>query len=1132
MTGRRLLLGVLAAVCAVAPGAWSAGFITQGDRIAFIGNGLADRMQHHGWLETYLHGAYPHEELVIRNMGFTGDQVSSRPRNQGFMEQDDYLTHVGADVIFAFFGYNESFAHNPEKFKAELVEFIAHTRSQHYNGKSATRLVLFSPIAHENLELHTLPDGSANNLWLSIYTDAMARVAHEQGVAFVDLYAPSAQLYADYDEPLTINGVHLNEAGNRAVAKVIVEALGGDIQEGEAERIRTAVLEKNWCWYNRYRATDGNDVWGSRSTLEFVDGQTNAVVLQHELVMLDIMAANRDAVIWEAIRGNNTTPNDSNVPDPIPVKTNFQPSDKNGELAYTTPEEGLATLTLAEGLEANIYASEVMFPELINPVQMDVDTQGRIWVAVWETYPKWQPDHEMTDRLLILPDHDHDGVADEAITFDYIHNPTGFTFWNGGVLVASAPDIWFLKDTDGDDRADYREVWFSAIDSGDTHHAANNFDIGPGGYIYYQRGVFLVSNIETPWQSAQLSGATGMYRFDPRTHRFSFHADNSPNPHGGDFDYWGYQYATDATSGRAFQVRMDGDGKFKMHQLLEKTVRPVPSSGMLSSQHFPEDMDGNYIILNSIGFLGIKQYTLENTEGEVWGTEAEDLLVSSDGNFRPADYKVGEDGALYIADWANPLIGHMQHNIRDPSRDHEHGRVYRITAKGRPLQERVPIDGESIDSLLDVLKHPVDGVRLRARIELSERPTGKVMAAVQRWIQQFDATKPEDAHHLLEALWLHQQFNVVNEGLLALMLESPEPHARRAAERVKYLWEIEGELGMKHAGMHHAAAAEPAELVLGMPEQEPTPDPVMDGDTMVVHIQTLIEQMRYDRTAFAVEPEMKVRIEFSNPDAMDHNMIMVQPGAAADVAMAAMMLGADGIEKAWTPDSDQILWASKLLSVEESDTIEFVAPKELGEYDYICTYPGHWQLMRGVMHVVEDAEGWMAAYESSWPPPGPKRKFVKEWTVADFADDLDKPGDGRSLERGEEVFAAATCVTCHKPQTEGGGTVGPDLAGATERLDPAAMLVEVLDPSKVIHEDYKTSSLVLTSFEEVHGLIVEETDDYVRLVENPLEDTEGRKIPRDTIAEMTTSELSTMPVGLLNSFSKDDVLDLLTYLRR
>ena len=121
---------------------------------------------------------------------------------------------------------------------------------------------------------------------------------------------------------------------------------------------------------------------------------------------------------------------------------------------YLGGVEAIEKMTVADGLEVNLFASEEMFPELVNPVQLQVDAKGRIWVAVWATYPKWEPLKEMNDRLLILTDTDGDGVADEAKTFAYIHNPTGFEFWGGGVIVASAPNLWFLKDTDGDDVAD------------------------------------------------------------------------------------------------------------------------------------------------------------------------------------------------------------------------------------------------------------------------------------------------------------------------------------------------------------------------------------------------------------------------------------------------------------------------------------------------------------------------------------------------------------------------------------------------------------------------------------------------------------------------------------------------------
>jgi hypothetical protein len=624
-------------------------------------------------------------------------------------------------------------------------------------------------------------------------------VAGEKGVHYVDLFVPSQALYDDAASPLTINGVHLSEEGNRQIAQVMVRGLLGRPPSADAatiETVRAAVLAKNWYWFNRFRATDGNDVWGTRSTLSFIDGQTNYEVLQNELNQLDIMTANRDEVVWAAARGESTQADDSNVPAPIEVVSNIdQPQLQNGvsklgTLDYLGGEEAIEKMRLERGMRASLFASEEAFPELVNPVQLGVDTRGRLWAATWGTYPKWEPTGPMNDRLLILPDNDRDGVADTAITFAYVHNPTGFEFWNGGVIVASVPDLLFLQDTDGDDVADVHIRIMGGLGSADTHHSANNFVYGPDGFLYYQRGIFNVSNVETPWASNQESGTSGMYRFNPRTHEFSFHAQNVPNAHGISFDYWGYHYATDATGGRAFQVKPNADGTFTMRQLLQHTVRPVPSSGILSSAHFPAKNEGNFLILNVIEFLGIKQYALsfDMASGEVHGTETDDLLESSDPNFRPVDFEIGDDGGLYVADWANAVIGHMQHNVRDPARDKAHGRIYRITVPGRPLSEHVAIDGQPIPDLLAALEHPVNGIRHRARVELSERNTADVIAATQTWMERLDPTSEADAHHMLEALWIHQQHNVVNRELLSQVLDSPVAHARIAAATVEVMW--------------------------------------------------------------------------------------------------------------------------------------------------------------------------------------------------------------------------------------------------------------------------------------------------------------------------------------------------------
>ena len=125
----------------------------------------------------------------------------------------------------------------------------------------------------------------------------------------------------------------------------------------------------------------------------------------------------------------------------------------------------------------------------------------------------------------------------------------------------------------------------------DTHHAANNLIFGPDGGIYWQSGIFLQHNHEHPWGPSLATGSSAMYRFDPRRHTIAFHGSNSPNPHGIAFDGWGYQYATDGTGGRSYQVRPEGKS-WKMHTLLNKEVRPVPACEILSSDNFPDDMQG------------------------------------------------------------------------------------------------------------------------------------------------------------------------------------------------------------------------------------------------------------------------------------------------------------------------------------------------------------------------------------------------------------------------------------------------------------------------------------------------------------------------------------------------------------
>jgi putative heme-binding domain-containing protein len=774
--------------------------IRKGAHVSLIGNTLADRMHHDGWLETYLQARFPGHALSIRNLGFSGDELTTRLRSANFGTPDDWLRRTKTDVVFAFFGYNESFG-DVHQFEQDLKAFITHTESQKYNGRSTPQLVVFSPIAHEDLKDPSLPDGKANNVRLERITAVMANITTAHQVRFVDLFHTTQSLYRKVTKPCTINGVHLTTEGNRMVATIVDQALfpAGPVLSQDAkalEKLRQAVLEKNFYWFNRYRTVDGYSIYGGRADLQFVDGQTNRLVMQREMEVLDVMTANRDRRIWAVGQGGDFKPDDRNTPPFIPVKTNKPGPGPHGEHVFVDGEAAIKQMTIGKRLSINLFASEREFPDLAKPVQMSFDAKGRLWVACWPTYPHWKPKEDMNDKILILEDTDGDGKADRQITFaDHLHCPTGFEIVPQGVLVARAPDLILLRDTDGDDRADTSERVLSGLDSADTHHTANSFRLDPGGGLYLQEGTFHHSQVETPYGPPVRLANAGVFRYEPRSQKFEVYVTYAfANPHGHTFDRWGQDFVTDGTGNvNYFATAFSGHLEFprkhnEMNPFFRQHTRPCPGTEILSSRHFPEEWQGDYLVANVIGFQGIHRYRVRGEESGFTAVEQEPIVSSHDPNFRPSDIEVGPDGAIYFLEWQNPIIGHMQHNLRDPSRDRQHGRVYRVTYLNRPLIKPVKISGEPVDRLLDLLKEPEDRVRYRAKTELGSRDTNQVITALKIWIAALDPTDVEYEHHLLEALWVHQFHDVVEAQLLGRLLSAHDFRARAAATRVLCYW--------------------------------------------------------------------------------------------------------------------------------------------------------------------------------------------------------------------------------------------------------------------------------------------------------------------------------------------------------
>lgn len=785
-----------------------------GDHVAIVGGGFADRMQHFGHLETLIHGKFPSHDLVFRNLSSAGDEVVIRHRSENFGSPDDWLKRVKADVVWGFFGFNESFK-GPEGvtgFKNDLGQWIKATRDQNYSGKGAPRIVLFGPLAFEKHPDPNVQDAAAPNANLKLYSEAMRDVARASGVQFVDVFSMSLQAFASAagSRPLTHNGFHLTEAGDKALApQIFASVFGTAAPIGELERLRAAINEKNYQWHQRYRTVDGYNVYGGRSALAYEAGKggfvtdrfapepkvSNYKVMQEEMTQRDVMTANRDKVVWTVAKGGFLSVDDSQLPPVTKVGSNKPGPNPDGTHPFLGGEEAISKMTVHSGMKINLFASEKEFPELVKPVQMAWDTRGRLWVAVWPNYPSRSPSSKIGDSLLIFEDTNGDGKADRCSHFmDNLNAPTGFQFYKDGVLLMQAPDLWFVRDTDGDGKADWKERVLMGMDSADSHHTANAICLDPGGSIYLSDGVFHRTQVETP-QGPVRNNDGGIFRFEPRTSRFQTYVSYGfANPHGRVFDYWGNDIITDATGnanyfGPAFSGFLDYPHKHAgMKEFWNRPSRPCPATGILTSRHFPEQFQGDFLNLNVIGFQGIFRAKVSEDGSGLKGETLEHIVSSTDPNFRPICISTGPEGAIYFCDWHNPIIGHMQHHLRDPNRDKVHGRIYRMTYPSRPLLKPAKIHGQPIPALLALLKEPENQTRELAKIELCGRNTSEVIAAVKKWITTLDKKDPAYEHHMMEALWVHQWHNVTDRELLGRMLASPDHRARAAAARVLCYW--------------------------------------------------------------------------------------------------------------------------------------------------------------------------------------------------------------------------------------------------------------------------------------------------------------------------------------------------------
>jgi putative heme-binding domain-containing protein len=454
------------------------------------------------------------------------------------------------------------------------------------------------------------------------------------------------------------------------------------------------------------------------------------------------------------------------------------------------PELERRSFQVADGFEVNLWAAD---PQLAKPLQMNFDAAGRLWVSCSAVYPQIKPGQPADDKVIVLEDTKGTGRADRATVFARgLLIPTGLEPGDGGVYVANSTELLHLSDTDGDGKADRQRVVLSGFGTEDTHHILHTLRWGPDGLLYFNQSTYIHSHIETPYGPRPLAGG-GIWQFRPETMRLDVFARGWINPWGHAWDRWGQSFVTDGAGTEGVNYAIPGAayawavGVPRILPGLNPGSPKYCGCEILSGRHLPDDWQGN-LITNDFRGHRVCRFVLREDGAGYSAQETAEPIKTTHEAFRPVDVKMGPDGAIYIADWYSPIIQHGEVDFRDPRRDHVHGRIWRVTAKGRPLVPRPRLVGASTEELLDALKAPEQWTRHFAKRVLKERGR-KVLPALAAWVKRLDPADPEREHHLLEALWTYQSLDVVEPDLLAALLHAKDHHARAAAVRVAGAWQ-------------------------------------------------------------------------------------------------------------------------------------------------------------------------------------------------------------------------------------------------------------------------------------------------------------------------------------------------------
>ena len=448
----------------------------------------------------------------------------------------------------------------------------------------------------------------------------------------------------------------------------------------------------------------------------------------------------------------------------------------------STPQEQLKMFHLPPGFEIQLVAAE---PEIQKPLNLTFDAAGRLWVTGSEMYP-WPagtdaqgkpipdfakayddiagafgargkapaPSDKARDSVRVLSDFDETGRAKKVTVFaEGLNIPSGVQplprkpgAKGDTVIVYSIPNIYRLEDTDGDGRADTRQVLYGTAGFLDTHGGMSSFLYWIDGWIYGTHGFRNHSEIRDKAGRLTVLDSGNTYRFRPDGSAFEIYTHGQTNPFGLTVDPLGNFYTADSHSKPVYMLLRGAhyEGIGKQHDGLGFAPRitdddhgstAIAGIAYYAAEQFPEEFRGNLFNGNPVT-RRINRDKLEWHGSTPKAIRQPDFLTCDDPWFRPVQVKLGPDGALYIADFYNPIIGHYEFPLADPRRDHLHGRIWRIVYRGvKPVPPMPDLSGLAADGLVEKLADPNLTVRTLATNELVDRLGKSAVSSMENHLE-------------------------------------------------------------------------------------------------------------------------------------------------------------------------------------------------------------------------------------------------------------------------------------------------------------------------------------------------------------------------------------------------------------